>query len=107
MGTFAEKAKVDCRLSFVDQGKTNFRFPFAENKGELAVSVFRLQHTNGRYRFLVYIVKRQHKYIYIYISINPYQEIYLLPFQTESGSPGPLIRLPFVNCANGVGLQTD
>jgi hypothetical protein len=33
MGTFAETANVDYRLSFADQGKQTsfFRFPFAEN----------------------------------------------------------------------------
>jgi hypothetical protein len=42
MGTFAETANVDYRLSFVNQGKTNFRFPvaFAENKRKFAVTVF-------------------------------------------------------------------
>ncbi len=37
MGTFAEKAIVDYRLSFADQGKQTL--------------VFRLQQTNGSYPF--------------------------------------------------------
>jgi hypothetical protein len=32
MGTFAETANVDYRLSFADQGKETHSFPFAENK---------------------------------------------------------------------------
>jgi hypothetical protein len=38
MDTFAETAIVNYRLLFVDQGKTNFSFPF---------SVFCFQQTNG------------------------------------------------------------
>ncbi len=59
MGTFAETAIVDYRLSFVDQGKQTsvsvcskqtevcrFRFPFVENERKLPFSVssvFRLR----------------------------------------------------------------
>jgi hypothetical protein len=52
MGTFAETAIVDCRLSFANQGKQTtvsvrnkqmeiccFRFPFAANKRKLLFSV--------------------------------------------------------------------
>jgi hypothetical protein len=49
MGTFAETANVDYPR------KTNFRypFPFAANKRRFFFSVFRLQQTNGSYRFLL------------------------------------------------------
>jgi hypothetical protein len=40
MGMFAETANVDYCLPFAYQGKTNIRFPFAENKRKFAVSVF-------------------------------------------------------------------
>ncbi len=53
MGTFAETAIVDYRLSFFLPSKINFRFPFpfAANKRNFAVSVFRLQQTNENCRF--------------------------------------------------------
>jgi hypothetical protein len=43
MGTFAEKANVDYRFSFADQGKRTsvFHFLFAGNKRKFAVSVYR------------------------------------------------------------------
>jgi hypothetical protein len=61
-GTLAETEIVDYRLSFADQGKqtpvfhfllqqTNFCFPFPVNERKFAVSVFRLQKTNGIRRF--------------------------------------------------------
>jgi hypothetical protein len=42
MGTFAETAIVDYRLSFVNQGKQTslYPFPFEANKRKFAVSVF-------------------------------------------------------------------
>jgi hypothetical protein len=45
MDKFAEEAIVDYLLSFADQGKTKFRFPFpfAANKQKFAFSVFHLQ----------------------------------------------------------------
>jgi hypothetical protein len=44
MGTFAETANVDYRLSFAYvPRKPNLRFPFAENKWKFAVSVFHLK----------------------------------------------------------------
>jgi hypothetical protein len=54
MGTFAQTTIADYRLSFVDQGKTNFRFqqtngslPFQFSVGnkltEIAISAFRWQ----------------------------------------------------------------
>jgi hypothetical protein len=59
MGTFAETAIVDYRLSFVYQGKqmSVFPFSFASDKRKFAVSVFRLQKTNEvaiffQFRFL-------------------------------------------------------
>jgi hypothetical protein len=54
MDTFAETAIVNYRLSFVDQGKTNFSFPF---------SVFCLQQTNGFFclPFLFSICSKQTK----------------------------------------------
>jgi hypothetical protein len=53
MGTFVETAIVYHCLSFADQGKqtSNFPFPFAVNKRKFAVSLFRLQQTNGSYGF--------------------------------------------------------
>jgi hypothetical protein len=53
MGTFAETANVDYRLSFAIQGKqiSVFHFRFAEKKRKFAVSVFHLQQTNGSCRF--------------------------------------------------------
>jgi hypothetical protein len=52
-GKFAETTIIEYRLSFADQGKTNVRlpFPFAASKRKFAVSVFRLQKTNGSCRF--------------------------------------------------------
>jgi hypothetical protein len=38
MGTFAEKANFEYRLSFADQRKQRFRFPFAETKRKFAIS---------------------------------------------------------------------
>jgi hypothetical protein len=48
MGMLAETAIIDYYLSFLDQGKTNFRFPFplAANKWNFAVFIFCLQQTN-------------------------------------------------------------
>jgi hypothetical protein len=48
MGTFAETASVYCRLSFTDQGKINFRFPFAANKQKFANSVLSLQNAENQ-----------------------------------------------------------
>jgi hypothetical protein len=41
MGTFAETANINNRLSFADQGKQTsvFRFPFATNRQKLPFSV--------------------------------------------------------------------
>jgi hypothetical protein len=52
MGTFAETAIVDYRLSFADQGKqmSVFIFNWQQTNG-FAVSVFCLQKTNGIFRF--------------------------------------------------------
>jgi hypothetical protein len=63
MGTFARTAIVLYRLSFADQGKQ--------------ISIFRLkrQHTA-----ISVCLLQTGKYIYIHL--------YLLPFQTENGSPG-------------------
>jgi hypothetical protein len=53
MGTFVETTIVDYCLSSADQGKqtSNFPFPFAVNKWKFAVSLLRLQQTNGSYGF--------------------------------------------------------
>jgi hypothetical protein len=57
MGTFAESAIVDYRLSFADQRKqtsvkqASIFIPFAANKRKFAVSVFHLQQTNGDCHF--------------------------------------------------------
>jgi hypothetical protein len=53
MGTFAETAIVDYRLSFANQGKQTsvFRFLFVENKRKFAVAVFHLQQTNESCQF--------------------------------------------------------
>jgi hypothetical protein len=83
MGTVAETAKVDYLLSFAKKGKQTFifRFPLAENKRKFAVSVFRLQQTNGSCRFplvpfYVYIIF-QRLQIYINIYIHSYLYLYL------------------------------
>jgi hypothetical protein len=48
MGTSAETANVDYRLSFANQGKqTSVLCRFAKNKQKFAISIFRLQLTNG------------------------------------------------------------
>jgi hypothetical protein len=54
MGTFAETAIADYRLSFGQQRKTDlgFSFPLAENKQKFVVSIFRLQKTNRNCCFL-------------------------------------------------------
>jgi hypothetical protein len=53
MGTFAETAIFDYRLSFADQRKqtSRFPFPFAANKRKFPIYVFRLQQINGSCRF--------------------------------------------------------
>jgi hypothetical protein len=53
MGRFAETAIVDYHLSFADQEKQTsiFHFRFSANKRKFAVSIFRLQKTNGSRRF--------------------------------------------------------
>jgi hypothetical protein len=56
MGTLAETVIVDYRLWFADQGKQTsvFRsYIFSANKRKFLVSVFRLQKTNRRCRFLL------------------------------------------------------
>jgi hypothetical protein len=47
MGTFAETAIVNYRLSIADEGKQT-SFLFAAIKRKFAVSVFRLQQTNRK-----------------------------------------------------------
>jgi hypothetical protein len=53
MGTFAEAAIVDCRLSFLPtkENKVHFLIPYAANKRKFAVFVFCFQKTNGSCRF--------------------------------------------------------
>jgi hypothetical protein len=59
MGTFAEKAIVDCRLPFDNQGKENFSSPFfscwqqANGSLPFPFPVFRLQLTNRNLHFLL------------------------------------------------------
>jgi hypothetical protein len=51
MGTFAETANVDYRLSFANPGKQTsvFSFPFAENRRKFAVFVSCLQQMKVPY----------------------------------------------------------
>jgi hypothetical protein len=65
MGTFAGTANVDYRLLFADQGKLTyvFCFPFAENKGKFAASVFRFRKQTE----VAIFRKFRFPYIYIYI----------------------------------------
>jgi hypothetical protein len=52
MGTFAETANVDYRLSFADQGKQTAIFHFRLRKQrKFSIFVFRLQQTNRSCRF--------------------------------------------------------
>jgi hypothetical protein len=67
MGTLAETAIVDYRLSFADKGEQtsvfkrfclqqingSFSFLFAANKRKFPVSVFRFQHPNRSCRFRI------------------------------------------------------
>jgi hypothetical protein len=63
MGTSAETANVVYCLSFANQGKqTSVLCQFAKNKQKFAISVFRLQLTNGSCDFPLVPL-----FIYIYI----------------------------------------
>jgi hypothetical protein len=74
MGTFAETAKVDYRLSFADQGKLTsvFHFASAENKQKFAASVSictnkrkLLFSVSSVFCIYTYILKWQHIYRFI------------------------------------------
>jgi hypothetical protein len=88
-------------LTICKPRKTNLRFPFAENKQKLALSIFRLQQINGSSHLLLvpfsvrilYIGTAAYIYIYIDIYIYLYLYLYLylykhmLPFQTKKWKP--------------------
>jgi hypothetical protein len=61
MGTFAETAIVDYRLSFANQGKQNLYFPllFAANKWKLGVSIVCLRKNGSCHISLVLFCLRK------------------------------------------------
>jgi hypothetical protein len=73
MGTFAETALDDFRLSISDQRKHfHFQLPFAANKRKFAISIF---HSLFR---ILYMYLCIHMYIYVYIYIYLYIYTYTL-----------------------------
>jgi hypothetical protein len=87
MGTFAETAIVDYRLSFADQGKQTSVFRFAaSNKRKYAVSVFRLQETNGSVPFSICLylyIRKTELYNYIPIYLLTKKQTEIIRLQTD------------------------
>ncbi len=81
--------------------KINFRFPFpfAANRRKFAISILRLQQTNGNCRFLL-VPFFTFVSVCIFIFILTFKYTFILQFQTHPRRFF-LIRLPFAHCANG------
>ncbi len=93
--------------------KTKLRFPLAENKQKLVVSIFCLQQTNGNFHFmLVPYIPIRYFFLYLYMLLLQYMYIYTenktnrkrkLPFIATNGKWTPrrisLIRWPFAHHA--------
>ncbi len=99
-GTFADTANVDYRLLFADQGKKTSVFGFQKTNRSLlflfsACSKQMENGTNGNFRLFAANGKQKWQtsvcFLYIYI--------YMLPFQTENGSPRYFLN-PFTICSS-------